>query len=52
MFYEQIKTPKQASVTNEKQKLFLWLNGGPGGSSMVGAFAENGPYVLPGLIKG
>lgn len=37
-FYVQIK-PESAPV-------LLWLQGGPGGTSMFGLFVEHGPYFV------
>ncbi|KAJ1959860.1 Cell death protease [Dipsacomyces acuminosporus] len=34
--------------TQNKDKLVLWLNGGPGCTSLDGVFLENGPYKFDG----
>lgn len=31
---------------SEKAPVLLWLQGGPGGTSMFGLFVEHGPYVV------
>jgi carboxypeptidase C (cathepsin A) len=38
-FFESRRAPKTDPVV-------VWLNGGPGSSSMLGLFAENGPYKI------
>eukprot|EP01067_Filipodium_phascolosomae_P006689 Filipodium_phascolosomae@DN4993_c0_g1_i1.p1 len=46
LFYEA-QSPSQ-SYNGTDIPLIVWLNGGPGSSSLLGAFAENGPIIVDG----
>ncbi|XP_065795253.1 probable serine carboxypeptidase CPVL isoform X3 [Muntiacus reevesi] len=35
-----------AKIEPQKAPVVLWLQGGPGGSSMFGLFVEHGPYIV------
>ncbi|XP_052806864.1 probable serine carboxypeptidase CPVL isoform X2 [Mya arenaria] len=43
--------PAQTSPSNGSAPVLLWLQGGPGGSSLFGLFVENGPYLINKDIK-
>ncbi|KAJ3107508.1 Cell death protease [Phlyctochytrium bullatum] len=48
-YFEQSSTPL---VEGGQEKLVIWLNGGPGCSSLIGLVSENGPFwVLQDGVK-
>jgi len=46
LFYWFIASSLDSDASKASTPLIIWLNGGPGASSMMGAFAENGPYSI------
>jgi carboxypeptidase C (cathepsin A) len=48
-FFLLTKQRPQRKDIQTKEKLIIWLNGGPGCTSLLGAFYENGPFTLKGM---
>lgn len=46
IFYACPKANASSPTDLAKYPIIIWLNGGPGASSMLGAFFENGPFEL------
>eukprot|EP00484_Ammonia_sp_Unknown_P016283 CAMPEP_0197058358 /NCGR_PEP_ID=MMETSP1384-20130603/106802_1 /TAXON_ID=29189 /ORGANISM="Ammonia sp." /LENGTH=64 /DNA_ID=CAMNT_0042493079 /DNA_START=62 /DNA_END=253 /DNA_ORIENTATION=- len=44
LFYWFIES--QSAGNSPDTPVLVWLNGGPGASSMTGLFAENGPFTI------
>lgn len=53
LFFWLFEPNISSSVDKSRKPLIVWLNGGPGCSSMDGLFIENGPFrVLPNWTVG
>jgi len=46
MFYWFTASNKDATASNQLTPFIIWINGGPGASSLTGLMVENGPYAL------
>ena len=50
-FFYLAKMRKSSNNKSKRknEKLIVWLNGGPGCTSLLGAFYENGPLTMKGF---
>ncbi len=45
-FFFWLAKKRNNNIQEAKKRLVIWLNGGPGCSSMVGMMWENGPFNI------